>query len=364
MNKRAVLIFALLMTALTACSPSQVQPVFTPDGQITSTPMTFAPKAPKVAAVLPGRITSFDVKPDMLDIAIGTSRGVEVYEIETGILQVELLTDMNITSLGWSADGEYLAVGSIEGFTEQGIAHLQIWDSQTWQRTDIQLDGSDLVNERYLTLDWSPDGTKLAAGTDVNGVLVWDVATQKVISQQTGFASSVRDIDWSPDGTRLIATSDLAYGIRRWVVKTGNSVRLFDQRNSSAMVLAWSPDGSRIASGHIEGTICFWTSATNQCDGLVQAHRSAVFSLAWSADGSRLATGAGVIRIWDAGSGKLIEAFGEYEDQRYIEIEWPSMDAPLFTLQESMEDASITTLRLWNVTDGTILVEFQGSQDG
>ena len=86
------------------------------------------------------------------------------------------------------------------------------------------------------------------------------------------------------------------------------------QSVGSFLQIAWSPDGKRIASGNFEGKVCFWTAATNKCDGLIKAHQNAVFSLVWSADGDQLATGGGIIRIWDTKTGKLVKSFGLNDD--------------------------------------------------
>jgi WD40 repeat protein len=345
--------------------------------------MTFSPAAPKVAATLAGRISAFAVSPDQKMIAFATSAGVELYDMATYKHIRTLLEGINVICLDWSADGKYLATSSILGFTANGTplpdsgdsavlsengteenygeAHLDIWNTTTWEKETIPLANNDLKNERFLFLAWSPDSPYLAVASDMHGVFVLDVTSGAIISQQGEFSSSVRQVSWSPDGSRLAATNDLAYGLRRWVVSNGSSVRLFDQRAGGSMVVAWSPDGTRIASGHSYGEVCIWTVSTNQCDGYIKAHRSAVFSMAWSPDSTKLATGAGVVRIWDTSNGQLIEAFGEYNDMRYTQIAWPSVDGPMVTLQTSLEDESITVVRFWDVKTGMIMVEFDGA---
>ena len=372
-----------LCLVLAACQTSQPQPVFTPGTDVTTTPMTYSPTAAKVAATLHGRISAFAVSPDQKTIAFATSVGVELYDLATYTYLRTLLDGINVINLDWSADGQYLATSSIVAYDAGGIpqpnsgdvevisergsdadygkARIDIWKTSNWEKSTITLANNDLKNERYLYLAWSPDSPYLAVTSDVHGVFVLDVTSGAVISKQGEFASSVRQVSWSPDGSRIIATNDLAYGLRRWVVSSDESVRLYDQRMSSSMIVAWSPDGQRIASGDSLGNVCLWTASTNQCDGFIKAHRSAVFSLVWSPDSTRLATGAGVIRIWDTGNGQLIEAFGEYEDMRYSQIEWPNISGPLITLQTSLEDESITVVRLGDVKTGMIMIEFDGA---
>jgi WD40 repeat protein len=237
-----------------------------------------------------------------------------------------------------------------------------VWDTQAWKIIFEPQYGNEMVNELFRDLTWSPDGRSLAFSTEVGGVQVVDTLNGQVISRQKEFASTVKDLAWSPDGSRLLATGDLAYGMRRWRLSDDQSVRLFDPRLSNSMVVAWSPDGERIASGHVQGAVCFWTTSTNRCDGFIQAHRSATFSLAWSPGGNQIATGGGVIRIWDTHTGRLIKAFGEETEYVYDRIEWPVLGGPLVTLESKLDDRRDTVLRLWDVATGSILAEFRGQQ--
>jgi WD40 repeat protein len=353
----------LLLITLTACQPAPTQPIFTPSADATATPIPIPSAMPKTVATLPGVIWSFDVSPDLRAIAFATSKGLVVYDFNTYALLRTVDKNENIISLAWSPDGKQLGASFTRGIDElHGQVILKIWDTATWKLISQPTFGEDLINERILDIAWSPDGTKLAISTDVHGVMVLDLDSGEIISHQTEYASSVQEISWSPDGSRLVSTGDMAYSLRRWKVSDDESVRLYDQRVSNPWHVAWSPDGARIASGHVLGTVCLWTAATNKCDGLIQAHRSAVFSLAWSPDGKQLATGGGVIRIWDTQTGKLITAFGENEEYIYTHLVWASDERPIITLESALEDPGDTRVRFWNCDTGMPLIEFQGGE--
>jgi WD40 repeat protein len=192
------------------------------------------------------------------------------------------------------------------------------------------------------------------------GVVVFDIKTGEIYSIQENFLTAPFDIDYSPDGTRLIATGDLGYGFRRWRVDTGESVHLYDQRSDAALRLAWSSDGQRIVSTHQNGTVCFWTVATNQCDGFIQAHNSWATGLAWSPDGTRLATGGGIIRIWNTQTGLLDTSFGLSDTSVYSKLAWPNPDL-LISLEAGYEEEMPTIVRFWDLSTGKILMEFQGA---
>jgi WD40 repeat protein len=137
---------------------------------------------------------------------------------------------------------------------------------------------------------------------------------------------------------------------------------LFDQRVSNPWHVIWLKDGKRIVSGHVYGTVCFWTVATNKCDGFIQAHRTAVFSMAVNSDGTRLATGGGVIRIWDTTNGKSLTAFGEDSKIIYNQLEWVPGDQAVISMQTNMDDPEITAIRLWYVSTGMASEQFQGGK--
>ncbi len=369
-NRLKFMVFTFLLTSvimLAACQPMDPQPVFTPAVEATATPIPIPAAAPKVVATLPGVIWTFDISPDGNSIAIATSKGLELYDLKSFILLKSLEAGISQYDVAWSPDGKKLAAGvgvALPNPTENagGEAVLRIWDTNTWKIILETNFAGDMVNERILDIAWKPDGSTLALGTDSHGVMVMDATSGKLLSQQTGFASSVMEAAWSPDGSRLVSTSDMAYSLRRWKVDTGEAVRLFDQRVSNPWHVIWMQDGKRIVSGHVYGTVCFWTVATNKCDGLIQAQRTAVFSMSVSADGKRLATGGGVIRVWDTSDGKLLTAFGEDSKIVYNHLAWLHGDQTIAALQTNMDDPELTILRLWNVQIGVAQVEFKGGK--
>src|SRR5258708_36729749 len=54
---------------------------------------------------------------------------------------------------------------------------------------------------------WSPDGTRLASGSDDNTVQVWDAATGGHVYTYRGHVVAVRGAAWSPHSTRIASVS-------------------------------------------------------------------------------------------------------------------------------------------------------------
>lgn len=341
--------------------PSEPAPIFSTNyGDATPFPSPASP--PKAAATLPGRIHSFAISPDLKTIAFATSKGLVLYDLVSSKELRTLNGPDNSFSVAWSPDGKLLALGSlVMENSGAGRPHLVVWDTSTWQiRFEPQIGNGDTTFS-FGALAWSPDGKSLATSDYGRGLVVLDVDTGRITSSQKDFLLSPYDISWSPNGSRLIATGDLGFGFRRWRPDTGEAVRLYDKRvGTLATQLAWSPDGERIASAHGNGFVCFWSAATNHCDGLIKAHQMSAFSLAWSPDGSRLASGGGIIRVWDTHTGELITSFGLVQGPIYSQLEWLADDT-LVSLEEGRADRELTRVRFWNLDTVKIILEFQGA---
>jgi WD40 repeat protein len=55
---------------------------------------------------------------------------------------------------------------------------------------------------------WSPDGKRLATGSNDGTAKVWDAATGQELLTLRGNTGFVYSVAWSPDGKRLAAASD------------------------------------------------------------------------------------------------------------------------------------------------------------
>ena len=60
---------------------------------------------------------------------------------------------------------------------------------------------------RVCSVSWSPDGTRLATGSEDGTAKVWDAAGGRELLTLKGHAGEVRSVSWSPDGKRLATGS-------------------------------------------------------------------------------------------------------------------------------------------------------------
>jgi WD40 repeat protein len=67
----------------------------------------------------------------------------------------------------------------------------------------------------------------------------------------------VTSVSWSPDGTRIASGSNDAT-VRVWQVSTGQTVQTLSGGPDGVTTVAWASDASRIASGGADDTVRIW----------------------------------------------------------------------------------------------------------
>ncbi|KAG6329629.1 hypothetical protein ID866_9461 [Astraeus odoratus] len=199
-----------------------------------------------------------------------------------------------VTSVVFSPDGKRIASGSDDNT-------VCLWDVET----GLQLGGPLKGHTSSVTsVAFSPDGKRIASGSDDSTVCLWDVETGLQLgSPLKGHTSSVTSVAFSPDGKR-IASGSFDNTICLWDAETGSQLGSpLERHTSSVTSVAFSPDGKRIASGAFDHTIFLWDAETgSQLGSSLEGHTSSVTSVAFSPDGKRIASGSddNTICLWDA----------------------------------------------------------------
>lgn len=301
-----------------------------------------------------GGINTIQFSPDGTQLAVGTSIGVWIYDVQDG-KEKSLYPGHHdeIRTLAFSLDSKFLAV---YGF-QNAIIHL--WDMN-----------SDL-NEPILTFPEKPgritelvfghDNNKLFGISELGFFAEWDIETGNRLST-TRFGKRGLLTAFAPYGNTFACGDPDKNEVRIWdsaskslgeVFKekpnpnVGNTLsRLLggNQNNRKGPVgietLTLSSDSKTIASSHIGNIIKIWDVTTREQRFSLKGHKELISTFTFSPDSLILASGSADnnIMLWDVSNGQLITTLTGHKN---------SIETLAFSPTE-------TTLLASGSTDGTV----------
>lgn len=327
--------------------------------------------------VRPPVISSLDYSPDGKLLAVSGFHEILVVDADSGERVARLIgMSERIQSVRFSPDGTLLAA---TGGQPGRMGEVQVWDVV---RKKLKL-SVPITYDTVYGVSWSPDGTKLAFGGTDNSLRVIDAASGEQILFQGSHSDWVLDTLFSVDGKHVVSGSrDMSIKITEIATQRmlGNvtsitpgalkggvqamaahpkqnsfiaggsdgATRLYKAvfKSDSQMVSTlpgrvfaarFSADGNRLAAassldgkGHLfVGPFGAGAKGTAK----IAIDQSSLYALAFRAGGDTLAAGGadGVVRVFDAASGKLvkefspapIEANGPGKGQTPTALNWP-----------------------------------------
>jgi WD40 repeat protein/serine/threonine protein kinase len=214
-----------------------------------------------------------------------------------------------------------------------------------------------------MSAAFSPDGRMLATGSHDQTVRLWGVDDRRAIATLTnGFP--VGSLAFTPDGRTLIVGGSKHHflvggrgGLQFWDVASQRAAGTIARDASNIVQVALSADGSLLATGHKDGAVCLWNSATRQ-----QLHRfvgqpgAAVLSLAFSPVEPLLAASGfgGNIALYNTSSMEMVPPLLKAHTGRVTSIAF-SPDGR--TLASAGEGGG---LKLWNVAMHQVALALKG----
>jgi len=260
----------------------------------------------------------------------------------------------NISVLAWSPDGSKLATGSDDHT-------IWILNATTGEHL-ITLNGH---RNWVSALAWSPNGKKLASGSCDNRILVWDVSNWSTLVTIDTHTSCVESIAWNPDGGRLVSVFQQNF-TAIWNAYTGEKIiSMTDKKVLETVYVAWSPNGSVVASsGYLKTAdgevIDFWDANTGAFIMSMSGYR-----MAWSPDGSKFAAHycniSEGICIYDARNWTIVKTLEDPDRNNELwEFDW-SPDSNLIATSYYHNNK----IKIWDTKSGTVLKNLteQGDMD-
>ena len=246
------------------------------------------------------------------------------------------------SSVAWSADGNYLSLGTNDGF-------IQVWDVETNQKLRTMpgcaeesfrigtlawnnyllssgCRGGYIVNhdtrvrahvqhtlrghaQEVCGLEWSDNANNsasslLCSGGNDNLVNIWDLRRhEEPVLSFSQHQAAVKAVGWCPWQANVVATGggSIDKSIKFWNTSTGSLLNSVDT-GSQVCALKWSPSHRELVSSHgfADNQLMVWRYPSMANIARINAHSSRVLHLALSPDGTTVASAAGdeTIKFW------------------------------------------------------------------
>ena len=256
---------------------------------------------------------------------------IKLWQLNGELMQVLQGHNGKVTSVIFSPNGKLLASASED-------KTIKFWTANGEEL--VTLNGHD---SPVTSLSFSRDNQLLASGSKDGTVIVWSLAkifnegnvVQKEVTSKGKLLvfseeknSGIVSVNFSPDGTILAAAS--ADGAVRIWRKDGSPLSLLKHRQPLTSI-SFSPDSQMIVSGCIDQLVRVW-----KIDGkllkTLKGHSAGVWSVNFSHDGEMLASASadGMVMLWNFNFDDLLRE-GCNLLRNY------SMENPQFTTRESRD---------------------------
>jgi WD40 repeat protein len=189
-----------------------------------------------------------------------TRSGAKVYEIDPRDTK-----EHYVSSLAFSPNGEYLAVGTC--LVPRDLGTPSIWCARTGHK--VRSFPSEPC--AIWRLAWSPDSQRLAVASGIYSMSrgtakVWDVATGNLVYHLQGHRECVWGVSFSPDGRRLatgsgtkwVHATDVNGEVKIWDMETGLELLTLQEDGETVFDVSFSPDGRWFGAAYRNRKIRVW----------------------------------------------------------------------------------------------------------
>ncbi|MFO0819433.1 MAG: serine/threonine-protein kinase [Pirellulales bacterium] len=237
--------------------------------------------------------------------ACGRSGHAVLWNTATGSVVRQVRLPFAGENVAYSPDGKLIAfigdrLGAVIVDRETGklIHTLSHISAEEEQKLLVQTD----IYPTMLCLAFSPDGKRLVAGTNLNEVVVWEVAGGVELARFKVHASAINGIAFSPNGRQFVSASHDGT-LQIWNAETYERLnRLRHDRETCVFDVLFSPDSAFIYSVGNAGNVVQWDADTGVESGVLIGKSGPTLSISLSADAKFLVTASvdgPTVTFWD-----------------------------------------------------------------
>jgi WD40 repeat protein len=189
-----------------------------------------------------------DWHPDGVLLAAGcTDLTVRIWDTRTGVELAKWSAGTIVRAVAWSPDGMRLACSAADAESSFVAIHAAVGAGSDRQ---YQLKGRLRGHDRLIrAICWSPDGTRLASGSEDKTARLWSLTTGVEALPPMQHSGSVNSIDWLADEKhpRLVCATNAGV-VSIWDPRTGKLALTLKSSRLTGPNACWNPDGRRLAS--------------------------------------------------------------------------------------------------------------------
>jgi WD40 repeat protein len=217
-------------------------------------------------------------------------------------------------------------------------------------------DAASPIIDRVMALRFSRDGQRLATGSGEPSrsgeIKIWQLADGKLLHDWKNVHSdSVLSLDFSPDD-KYLASGAADKFARVIELATGKVVKAFEGHTHHVLGVSWKRDGRSLATAGADNVVKVWDFISGERKKNIEGFNKEVASVSFIGvtDQALTSSGDSQVRIVRE-NGENVRTFAGAADYMYSASATPDGKVVVAGGQDSV-------LRVWNGTDGNVLVTF------
>ena len=301
MKKRAILIIGVLFTGILL-----LPNVFAQDSTRFALPQGATARLGK------GWIKDLQFSPDGAQLAVATTIGIWIYDVNTGEEK-----DLLRGAMGGANAIEYSGNGHILAAAHENRT-VYLWDNVSGNIHGLVGHTGDIQ-----AIAFSSDDGMVASGGRDNTIRIWDVHAKKLRLILPGYDSAVSTLMFSSNG-RMLAGGSKDGTILVWDTGTGAQIYNFDKHTESVSGLIFLGGDRTLISSSLDGTFRLWDLVTPDSSSVLsQQHGVPIYAVAFASNATSLDTDTytfasgstdKLIRMWNTETDPLVDMFKQDPD--------------------------------------------------